>query len=515
MSGSARNGEEWLRAYEAFLVLREARLRPKEIYEAIRELVERGLLEADVPSYSTIRRWYRGEGAPKVGTSPLIKAVLYHEAYELAIELRRERPDWGHTRIAAEACRRLGVRVPKLTVYFWITGRSKPNVTPLKIRPELALLLGYLVERGLGKGEKIEFVTKYGEIAGIAEACGIEVKEAGGVYRVRGEHSALRYLLRKGLWRCLEAAWPEEFKEGRELGERERKSRRVRREVNPGSLAFEAVLLCRGLTLDETVVLLNKAKEYGLQIELPGKGMIERWLSGDVPDWYDPSPLYLALEGEGRRKPIRVCPELAELLGEGVAEVGRGGKFDSTEYEHAAKVARLMTEVTGTRHEPSKRRDQLKWRVGWSTALDYLLRTGLYKVVALRWPGEFSKGLFDGDGSLYAWVDSNGWLCFELRVTLEKDEDLVEFTKRLLEEELGIKMRIAKRNDNCVNLCCSNSVTAIRKFAKNIGFGLRRKQRRLERLLRLLELKGKSRAREFLRIKDEWLEDYRPRRLPG
>src|SRR5574340_451651 len=56
--------------------------------------------------------------------------------------------DWNHEKIAAELERRHGVRVPSMTVYFWITGRSSPlghwNVFELKPSRELAYVLGVM-----------------------------------------------------------------------------------------------------------------------------------------------------------------------------------------------------------------------------------------------------------------------------------------------------------------------------------------------------------------------------------
>jgi intein-encoded DNA endonuclease-like protein len=61
--------------------------------------------------------------------------------------------DWNHTEIAAELERRHGVRVPGITVYFWVTGRSNPlghwNVFELKPSRELAYVLGVMKGDGI------------------------------------------------------------------------------------------------------------------------------------------------------------------------------------------------------------------------------------------------------------------------------------------------------------------------------------------------------------------------------
>jgi len=517
-------GGEQERAYEAFLILKAAGYGAEEIREILRKLVELGFLDAEALSVDAISELHRRGRVPGVN-SPLVQALFYRECYELAVELKREHPNWGAARIAKEIRRRKGVLVPELTVYYWIAGRSKPNIAPLRVRPELALLLGYLIERGIGSGSEVKFKTRHCEVAEAARAAaGIEAKDAGGGYSIRTAHSGLRYLLSTGLWRCLQAAWPEEFEWGRWLARAEagswrgalgrRKIRRRAEEADPRSLTIEAIMLCNGMEAGQTIKLLREAKEYGLQIEIPS-GEEESLLPDVLPGWYIPSTLYLALMGNRShgRKPVKVCPELAELLGEYAAEVGRSPVFRSTELEHAEKFARLMAAVTGVEHEP--REDLscgfLAWKVGISTALRYLLETGLYKVIALRWPREFLRGLFDGDGSVVAWI-YRGSLRFELRVTLEKGGDLAEFVKRLLEEKFGVKMAERRGHGKCVDLYCGNA-SAVMEFARWIGFGLERKRKRLETLLKILEFRGKARVREFLKIKGMWHEDYRPRVL--
>ena len=68
--------------------------------------------------------------------------------------------DWNHTRIAAELERRYGIRVPRMTVYFWITKRSSPlehwNVFELKPSRELAYVLGVMKGDGFRTSDKAQ-----------------------------------------------------------------------------------------------------------------------------------------------------------------------------------------------------------------------------------------------------------------------------------------------------------------------------------------------------------------------
>jgi DNA endonuclease len=76
-----------------------------------------------------------------------------------AIELGNS-TDWNHKRIAAELERRHGVRVPSMTVYFWITRRSSPlghwNVFELKPSRELAYILGVMRGDGFRTSDKAQ-----------------------------------------------------------------------------------------------------------------------------------------------------------------------------------------------------------------------------------------------------------------------------------------------------------------------------------------------------------------------
>ena len=73
--------------------------------------------------------------------------ALHKRMYLDAMKLG-ESPEWNHRQIAAELQRRYGTRVPDITVYFWISGRSNPighwNVFELRPSRELAYVLGVM-----------------------------------------------------------------------------------------------------------------------------------------------------------------------------------------------------------------------------------------------------------------------------------------------------------------------------------------------------------------------------------
>jgi len=77
----------------------------------------------------------------------VIPLAQHKRLYLDAMELRKS-TGWDHRQIAAELEHRYGTRVPGITVYFWISGRSNPigrwNIFELKPSRELAYVLGVM-----------------------------------------------------------------------------------------------------------------------------------------------------------------------------------------------------------------------------------------------------------------------------------------------------------------------------------------------------------------------------------
>ena len=135
--------------------------------------------------------------------------MLYDEAYELALEAKRAHPKWGHKRVASYVSKRLPIRVPPLTVYFWVRGLSGPNVTPLRPRPALGYLAGVLAgdygRSRVSKGLRVrnrEFAKHYARMYEEATGVKLEVHAGGeGYWRTYESAAWLKELWRSGLWR--------------------------------------------------------------------------------------------------------------------------------------------------------------------------------------------------------------------------------------------------------------------------------------------------------------------------
>ena len=112
--------------------------------------------------------------------------------------------------------------MPPLTVYFWITGRSKPNITRIKPCPALGYLAGVLVgdytRSRKGKGLHVkdrEFVEyyagRYEEVTGVR--LNVHPGEEG-YWHTYENAGWLKELWYSGLWKVVAYAYPLEFLKG-------------------------------------------------------------------------------------------------------------------------------------------------------------------------------------------------------------------------------------------------------------------------------------------------------------
>ena len=196
------DGKRRALAYEAALILRAAGWEPDRVAAALRRL---GLL---VPLSGPLE------------PTPLVKALYYHRAYELALRLR-ERLGWGYKRVAAEVRRVLGVNVPPVTIRFWLNHGTRPNITPIRLLPELGYVVGVLMT-DCTKSDHVrlrvrdrDFAEEFARALSDLTGKSYEVSNGeGGLYAVGLKGSALRYIAKSGLWKVVGLAWPIKFLQG-------------------------------------------------------------------------------------------------------------------------------------------------------------------------------------------------------------------------------------------------------------------------------------------------------------
>ncbi len=164
---------------------------------------------------------YLYENVVPKSTSPLIKSIFYNDAYKLALKLKEENPTWGYKKIRKKIREELGIWIPATTVYDWITGRSKPNITPLKVCPELGYVIGALMS-DCTWSSKVKLRVKDEDFAkefahALKRVTGKEYdvkKEKDGYYVVKLHGSPLRYIIESGLWKIIAFLYPKEFLQG-------------------------------------------------------------------------------------------------------------------------------------------------------------------------------------------------------------------------------------------------------------------------------------------------------------
>ena len=169
------------------------------------------LFNVDIPG-STIRNWLYKGMKPRFPLSTFEKALFYYIAYEMTLELKQRHPDRGHVRIANELSRLLPIRIPSTTVYYWITGRSKPNVTPVNLKEvdTFTYCVGVLVgdydrtEGGL-KNKDETLVKYYAEMYKRATGVKLTPSTTADLHAAFENGGWLRALWQTGLWKVF--AW--------------------------------------------------------------------------------------------------------------------------------------------------------------------------------------------------------------------------------------------------------------------------------------------------------------------
>jgi len=125
-------------------------------------------------------------------------------------------------KVATEVWVRQRIRVPVGTVYDWIRGESKPNITPLTVCPELGYVVG-AVMTDCGRTQSVLLgVTDLDFALAFKEAL---LKVTGREYEVKYNEkermwivwlsgSPLRYIAKTGLWVVVGYCFPREFLRG-------------------------------------------------------------------------------------------------------------------------------------------------------------------------------------------------------------------------------------------------------------------------------------------------------------
>jgi len=229
--------------------------------------------------------------------------------------------------------------------------------------------------------------------------------------------------------------------------------------------------------------------------------------------------------------PVRPCPALGYLVGVLVGDyrrsrVSKGLRVKDREF--AEHYARMYEEATGVR--PEVRPDGSGFYCTYENAawLKELWR-GLWKVVALAYPTEFLRGLYDSEGCVSPEIDRKHTTLKSAEVTLTVgDEEVKELAKTLL-TKLGLEpveeyeppgVRVVRGREYEFNECWVLYLYGWNKlelFARLIGFREGKRKRRLELLLRIRHLPPRERykiwTKHYEKRNGRWVErGPKPRR---
>jgi len=241
-----------------------------------------------------------------------------------------------------------------------------------------------------------------------------------------------------------------------------------------------------------------------------------------------PKTIYYWITRRGKPSivPLKIHLELGYVIGALLSDCTRTTyvKLAVKDRDYAESFAHALDTVTGRKYRVKERDGYYIVRTRGSP-LRYIVKSGLWKVVAYVYLKEFLQGLFDGDGSVTMRVSPRPE--FIVRITLcDSNLELLEFTKRLL-RKLGIESKILlnrKRgtktticgrectiNEDCWVLTINRQKDII-KFYKHVGFRIQRKQEKLRDVVEILRKyksnRGRVRAWKKLYVKDKggWIK---------
>ena len=211
-------------------------------------------------------------------------------------------------------------------------------------------------------------------------------------------------------------------------------------------------------------------------------------------------------------KPIKLCPELGYIIGVLLSDGNKQrALLRVRDKDFAENYAKALKCVLGEEYQ-IKEKDFYEVSARGSV-LVYIIQSKLWKVIGFIYTKDFLQGLFDGDGSVNVTASKR----FRIAVSFTNSNfELIDFVNMLLQVKYGIRTRI--------NTICKDGQIIhiknkeykvketrqiiiyrkedIRKFFNEIGFRIRRKQKKLFDAL-LVQNKygsGKIAVREWKKI---------------
>jgi len=258
----------------------------------------------------------------------------------------------------------------------------------------------------------------------------------------------------------------------------------------------------RYLPLEKRLELYEKAMELKQQ----GKNCVEiarilnispstvrSWFKGHKPMDWGKYKHNLKVRHTPREPNLQPTPELSYLLGAYWSDGWLGEPDKRYEIGLAAKDREFVVEferclrfVLG-RDRPYKIREKKGLYIveGYSLKLqEFLLNPIKHVDIVKAYPREFLRGLFDGDGGVYA--GNKKGTSYPLVFFTTTDPVVLELAKIAL-DILGIEYKVYLSNKRCKRLVYDLRIQkkdSILKFYREVGFTIKRKQETLEEAVR-------------------------------
>jgi len=232
--------------------------------------------------------------------------------------------------------------------------------------------------------------------------------------------------------------------------------------------------------------------------------------------WIPPTTIYGWINR--RRKPnivpLKICSELGYVIGTLMTDCTCSSmvRLKVRDKDYAEAFVNALNMVTGKVYKV-KENGGFFIVMMHGSVLRYIVKSGLWRVIAYLYPKAWLQGLFDGDGGVGVSIGMKKE--FRVVVTLTNSNiSLLLFVKQLLERIMtiqcslylclrkGERTRISVPRRDCWELRIERQEDII-KFYKNIGFRIQRKQKKLKDTVEIVQ-KYKSSSKRV----EAWLKKY-------
>jgi len=222
--------------------------------------------------------------------------------------------------------------------------------------------------------------------------------------------------------------------------------------------------------------------------------------------------------------PIRLNPELGYIIGVLLSDAKKNIKaiLKVKDKDYAEEYLKALNKVTGVNYSSGENEQYYVVHVHGS-ALRYIYRSELWKVIRYVYSREFLQGLYDGDGSVGVRASKE----FKVAIDLTNSNlDLLDFVQKILKQKYSIRTARNIHRKDGEQVSIRGKLSTVRKteilsiyrkddlikFCENIRFRIKRKQEKLIDALNILEKYGWSEKaveewkKRYQKVNNEWIK---------